>query len=107
MVPAYFFLLGLLPFVNVYRFNPEPSFWVQWVVFLVATLFTANVLWLNRAGQKGFGKISLLSVCLLSLSGVLFGQVAVEMAAYKGKGLFAIIILLIPTYFHYPPKYFF
>lgn len=98
---AYFFLLGFLPFVNVARLNPVPSFWVQWVVFFVAAVFTVHLIWLNRARQQERAAVSLLALSLIALSVILLGQVSQGVVASKINALFAVVILLVGACLHH------
>ncbi len=95
---AYFFLLGLLPFVNLYRFEPIPSFWVQWVTFLLATLFVVHVTWQRRRVQ--WQGLSVISTTLLALIACLLVQVHLGMVASRVNVVFAVFILTMGFLLH-------
>lgn len=106
MVFFFYLLLGFSPFVNIYRMSPVPSFWVQWLMFLFATIFTVfHLVWPSRARQSGKVEISLISICLVALSFILFGQVALQMVVSKINAMFAMMILMVGACFHHAARH--
>lgn len=86
------FLLGWLPFVNLYRLEPIPSFWVQWVAFVLTTLLTAAVSWRWRRAE--WRELTGVSVSVLALSACMLMQTCLGMVSSRVDVAFAVLILI-------------
>lgn len=92
------FLLGWLPFVNLYRLEPIPSFWVQMVAFVLSTLLTAWASWRWRRAE--WNELTGLAVGLLGLLLCVLAQVYAGMVASRVSAAFTMVILLAGFLFH-------
>lgn len=86
------FLLGWLPFVNLYRLEPIPSFWVQWTAFVLTTLLTATASW--RWRRVEWRELTGVSVCMLALSACMLIQTYLGVVSSRVGVAFAVLILI-------------
>lgn len=92
------FLLGWLPFVNLYRLEPIPSFWVQWAAFVLVTLLTALASWEWRRVE--WRELTGVSFCILALPAFMLIQVHLGMVSSRVNVAFAVVILISGFLFH-------
>lgn len=86
------FLLGWLPFVNLYRLEPIPSFWVQWGAFVLTTLLTAAASWKWRRVE--WQELTGISAGVLALPVFMLIQTYLGMVSSRVSVAFAVVILI-------------
>lgn len=92
------FLAGWLPFVNLYRMEPIPSFWVQWLAFVLAVLMSvvASVRWRSSEWRELTG----VTITLLGLMACVLAQVYLGMVLNRVNAAFAVVVLVVGFIFH-------
>lgn len=98
-VSFYFFLLGILPFVNVYRFGPVPTFWTEWAVACMAIVWSIQRTWQTRSEGAAL-RPTWVTIGLAGLSLLLFVQFQQGMAASRINALVAAALLLLCIVFY-------
>jgi len=92
------FLSGWLPFVNLYRLEPIPSFWVQWLAVVLALLWVvvASIRWRSLEWRELTGP----AITLLGLVIGLLAQIKLGMVLDRVNAGFALVILVSGFLFH-------